>query len=112
MVLARRRFTLTCPGPRPKLRGSICSPADGLGSSRPYRVSIRPGLLESAAIPGRPLNSVGPKRFVARCDIERRTGLHYHERADTHVPFQVDGTADSHAVMHVGGGRTVFAREV
>src|SRR5713101_1230512 len=34
----------------------------GLGSSRPYWVWIKPGLLGSTAIPGRPLNSEVLKR--------------------------------------------------
>src|SRR5947209_6255129 len=59
-VLAMRTFNMICPGPRPKLRGRICSPAVGFGSSNPYFVDITPGLPGSVAMPGRALNSVSP----------------------------------------------------
>src|SRR5258708_3039524 len=60
IVFATRRFTMTNPGPRPKLRDSSGSPGDGFGSSRPYRVGISPGLFASVATPVLPLNNVLP----------------------------------------------------
>src|SRR5438445_361069 len=59
-VLVTRKFAKTSPGPRPKFRGRILSPAIGLGSSRPYSVGTKPARLVFTAIPGRPLNNVSP----------------------------------------------------
>src|SRR5215207_11213875 len=55
-----RRLTMIVPGPRPKLRLRIVWSADGFGSSKPYCVAIKPGLLKSIGIPGRALNKVVP----------------------------------------------------
>src|SRR6266852_5489295 len=60
IVLVTRKFTLTVPGPRPKLRGSVFSSGVGFGSSNPYVVAIRPGFVRSVGFPGRPLKRVVP----------------------------------------------------
>src|SRR5471030_3192117 len=64
MDFATLKFMLIWPGPRPKLRGSSGSPGAGFGSNNPYAVLIKPGLAEAAAMPGRPFNSVVPKRSL------------------------------------------------
>src|SRR5580692_5638735 len=58
------RFTVNNAGPRPSLRGTRRSSGVGLGSSRPYDVSMRPGLFGLDAKPGRPLKRVVPYRSL------------------------------------------------
>ena len=63
-VFPMLRFTERKPGPRPKFRGMIVCPGEGVGSNAPSGVTTTPGSFRSVAKAGRSLKNVSP--FVSR----------------------------------------------
>src|ERR1043165_9467109 len=59
-VLSTFKLIHAKPGTRPKSRGMIVSPGDGVGSKAPSGVITTPGLLRSVANAGRSLKIVSP----------------------------------------------------
>jgi hypothetical protein len=64
IVFPTLMFTETKPGARPKLRGIIVCPGEGVGSNAPSGVTITPGSFKSVANAGRSVKNVSP--FVSR----------------------------------------------
>ncbi len=58
--LVRLKLIEAKPGPRPKFRGMICCPGEGVGSKAPYGVTTTPGSFRSVAKAGRSLKYVSP----------------------------------------------------